>query len=234
MHWRVFHCSSATLAPVFEVRFRLIHQGIDGTWLSESLLPICGHNGYYAQFGPTAYDSKDKMDKLDPGDNAAAQDKITQPAPSGEGKSVLSEALGSLSESELADLRDRLLPQEVERRKEAKKSQARVALDALAAKYGFSIDELYPDPSRIPLPRDQYSDEAHVPVPGLSSRTDGGHESGKNTTRQAKFRSPHDPKLEWCGRGRKPLWLVHYLETGGSIEALKVEETDPPPVAGAT
>lgn len=145
-----------------------------------------------------------------------------------EARGLLSDALGTLSEEELADLRDRLLPREVERRKEVKKSEARLALDALAAKYGFSIDELYPDPSRIPLPRDGSEDPYHFPVPGLSPEKPRATEDGsKDTTRQVKFRAPHDPHLEWCGRGRKPIWLTHYIESGGNIDDLRVVDRSP-------
>lgn len=47
---------------------------------------------------------------------------------------------------------------------------------------------------------------------------------GKATTRKVavKYRDPSNPDNTWSGRGRKPLWVVAYLENGGSIESLAV------------
>ena len=35
-----------------------------------------------------------------------------------------------------------------------------------------------------------------------------------------KYRNPTDPSIGWTGHGRKPGWVVTYLENGGSLEQL--------------
>ncbi|MFC3533696.1 H-NS family nucleoid-associated regulatory protein [Vogesella facilis] len=37
---------------------------------------------------------------------------------------------------------------------------------------------------------------------------------------EAKYQNPADPTLTWTGRGRKPLWVLAYLENGGALEQL--------------
>ncbi len=51
----------------------------------------------------------------------------------------------------------------------------------------------------------------------------GGRGKG-STGRKApvKYRDPSDVNNTWSGRGRKPLWVVAYLEQGGSLESLAV------------
>ena len=47
---------------------------------------------------------------------------------------------------------------------------------------------------------------------------------GKTTGRKVaiKYRDPSQPENTWSGRGRKPLWVVAYLDQGGSLESLAV------------
>jgi DNA-binding protein H-NS len=37
-----------------------------------------------------------------------------------------------------------------------------------------------------------------------------------------KYRNPVDPSKGWTGHGRKPGWVVDYLDNGGSLEQLAV------------
>ncbi len=37
-----------------------------------------------------------------------------------------------------------------------------------------------------------------------------------------KYRNPEDPTQGWSGRGRKPNWLLNYLEAGRSLEEFEV------------
>lgn len=37
-----------------------------------------------------------------------------------------------------------------------------------------------------------------------------------------KYMMTNDPELTWTGRGRKPRWIVAYLEGGGSLEDLRI------------
>lgn len=42
--------------------------------------------------------------------------------------------------------------------------------------------------------------------------------SKKRAAVQAKYRNPDNYGDTWSGRGRKPLWAVAFLESGGSLE----------------
>ena len=39
----------------------------------------------------------------------------------------------------------------------------------------------------------------------------------------AKFRHPEQPELEWSGMGRRPAWVVEWIEADKSMEALAVK-----------
>ncbi|WP_407644871.1 H-NS histone family protein [Candidatus Thiothrix anitrata] len=41
----------------------------------------------------------------------------------------------------------------------------------------------------------------------------------KRPTIPAKYRNPANPEDTWSGRGRKPLWVVALLESGGSLDS---------------
>lgn len=40
---------------------------------------------------------------------------------------------------------------------------------------------------------------------------------------EAKYRHPADASLSWTGRGRKPLWVVSWLDEGKSLEDLLIK-----------
>ncbi|WP_174875617.1 H-NS family nucleoid-associated regulatory protein [Vogesella oryzae] len=39
----------------------------------------------------------------------------------------------------------------------------------------------------------------------------------------AKYRHPDDASLSWTGRGRKPLWVVTWLDAGRTLEELLIK-----------
>ncbi|MFC3533573.1 H-NS family nucleoid-associated regulatory protein [Vogesella facilis] len=39
----------------------------------------------------------------------------------------------------------------------------------------------------------------------------------------AKYRHPDDASLSWTGRGRKPLWVVTWLDAGRSLDELLIK-----------
>ena len=39
-----------------------------------------------------------------------------------------------------------------------------------------------------------------------------------------KYRNSVDPSLTWTGKGRKPGWVVTYLDNGGELESLLIKE----------
>lgn len=40
---------------------------------------------------------------------------------------------------------------------------------------------------------------------------------------EAKYRHPDDASLSWTGRGRKPLWVVSWLDSGKSLDDLLIK-----------
>jgi|SRR5574343_305934 len=40
---------------------------------------------------------------------------------------------------------------------------------------------------------------------------------------EAKYRHPADASLSWTGRGRKPLWVVSWLDEGKALEDLLIK-----------
>lgn len=42
--------------------------------------------------------------------------------------------------------------------------------------------------------------------------------------RVAKCQHPHDASLTWSGMGRKPAWVLRWIEGGGTMEELQQQE----------
>ena len=88
------------------------------------------------------------------------------------------------------------IPKEIARREKGEKARIRKELEALAAKSGYSLEELLAD----------------------------GGEKAKRVGKPvaAKYRHPDDESLTWSGRGRQPKWVAEFLANGGQIETLVV------------
>ncbi len=41
---------------------------------------------------------------------------------------------------------------------------------------------------------------------------------------EAKFVNPYDESQTWTGRGRKPQWVLNYLNDGGTLEDLQIKK----------
>ena len=102
--------------------------------------------------------------------------------------------ISALSIPELKELLN-LLPKEIERRAKSEKVRIRKELEELAAKSGFSLDELLSDAVE--------QTKVRKPV-------------------AVKYRHPQDSSLEWTGRGRQPKWVAEFIANGGSIEQLTI------------
>lgn len=104
------------------------------------------------------------------------------------------ENLSRFTVEELRDLKKRI-DKEIESRRKTEAKQAQQELKKVAEKYGFNLNELV------------------------------GAANGKSKTTgklSAKFRHPDDPSKTWSGRGRKPVWLKQWEDSGRSLEELKV------------
>lgn len=72
------------------------------------------------------------------------------------------------------------------------KQDAKAAIAAAAAEYGFSMNELF----------------------GADGKATG---KGRGSI-APKYRHPENPEMTWTGRGRKPKWLAEQVEAGKSLE----------------
>ena len=88
------------------------------------------------------------------------------------------------------------IDKEIASRRKHEERQAREELKEVAAKYGFTLNELVSGVS-IPKGRSQSKPED-------------------------KFRHPDDPSKTWTGRGRKPKWVKEWEAAGCSMDDLTV------------
>lgn len=51
-------------------------------------------------------------------------------------------------------------------------------------------------------------------------------DSGNAPTAGVRYRHPDNPSLTWTGRGRKPAWVVEWLDNGGTLDQLEVGRDD--------
>lgn len=72
------------------------------------------------------------------------------------------------------------------------KKDAKAAIAAAAAEYGFSVAELFSD--------------------------DGKSKAKGRGSISPKYVHPENPAQTWTGRGRKPLWLREQLDAGKRLE----------------
>ena len=101
--------------------------------------------------------------------------------------------LSTLTISELKSLLDKI-PAEIKARENAEKARIRKELEDLAAKSGYSLDELLGEAAEK---------VAKVKRPVA-----------------VKYRTPDGQ--EWTGRGRQPKFIVEFLANGGTLEQLAV------------
>jgi DNA-binding protein H-NS len=99
--------------------------------------------------------------------------------------------LDNLSHAQLLDLQKRIAAAIVERKAEEARD-VKEKMQALAAKSGFSLAELF------------------------------GGRRGKRGPAAIKYRNPKDSSQTWTGRGRKPNWLVDAIKKGAKIERFSV------------
>lgn len=102
--------------------------------------------------------------------------------------------LTTLSITELKLLLDDI-PREIKNREKEEKARIRKELEALAAKSGYSLDELL----------GEASEKVRKVVKPVA----------------VKFRSA-DGSQTWSGRGRTPKWLVEAISQGATLESFAV------------
>ncbi|WP_035055938.1 H-NS histone family protein [Andreprevotia chitinilytica] len=90
------------------------------------------------------------------------------------------------------------IDREIENRKVTDKHNLLVEIQNLAAAKGFSLNEVF---------------GAEV-----------GKKAGKKapSAGKAQFRNPADANQTWSGRGRKPQWALDWINSGKSIDDLRI------------
>ncbi|MET3132761.1 DNA-binding protein H-NS [Oxalobacteraceae bacterium GrIS 1.11] len=100
--------------------------------------------------------------------------------------------LTNMSAVELRNLQDQT-KQEIKRREHHDLAKAREQIMAIAQSVGIPLKELI--------------------ASGVRAKT------GSVAVR---YRHPEHPSLQWTGRGRQPKWVKDWLESGKSIDLLRV------------
>lgn len=103
--------------------------------------------------------------------------------------------LDKLSVVELKELQQDVAQALVERQAQ-ERAKVREEMMALAAKHGFSMDELMGK--------------------GKGRKASGG-------TVAIKYRNPDNPSDTWTGRGRQPKWLAPLIKKGAKLEKFLIK-----------
>lgn len=93
-----------------------------------------------------------------------------------------------------------VIPGEIARRQAEEKQKVLEQMAALANSHGFSLEEL---------------------VNGKAGGKKGASKMA-GTKVAAKYRHPTQSDVTWSGRGRKPVWVNEWLNSGKSLEELAV------------
>jgi len=100
--------------------------------------------------------------------------------------------LSNLSLAELRNLQDKV-KQEMKKREQRDMVKAREQIIAIAQSVGIPLKELIATNVRV-----------------------------KTGTVAVRYRHPDDASQQWTGRGRQPKWVKEWVESGKSIDLLRV------------
>ncbi len=109
--------------------------------------------------------------------------------------------ISGLSIAELEELQ-KVIPAEIQKRKTQERQSVLDELAALAAKRGYRLDD-FVTASSTPIEKAHKAKGTRKPV-------------------AIKYRHRSQNDLTWTGRGRKPGWVVDWLNQGRSLDELKV------------
>ena len=104
-------------------------------------------------------------------------------------------SLDGLSVSDLAALQAKIAEQ-IKARKEESTQEVKDKILSILAEYSFSMADLFP-------------------------LQKGGQEAGGVQKKKVKVKYS-DGNNNWTGRGKKPLWVVEFLRTGGDLSSLAI------------
>lgn len=106
-------------------------------------------------------------------------------------------SLSKHSEQELLELKYRI-DQELIQRREQERETALGELRRRAQSMGFELEELLGMEKKKPAAR-----------------------AGKKAASKGRFVNPADATQSWSGKGRKPAWVIAWLEAGNTMEQLE-------------
>ena len=104
-------------------------------------------------------------------------------------------SLDGLSVSDLAALQAKIADQ-IQAKKQESKREVKDKILAILAEYSYSISDIFPSVKGA-------SDNAAAPKRKVKVK----YSDGQNN---------------WTGRGKKPLWVVDFLNKGGNLSSLEV------------
>lgn len=104
--------------------------------------------------------------------------------------------ISKLSIAELHTLQDQIT-KALKDREQAERAKAREQILAIAQGIGVPLKELMGTQARVA-------------------------KTGSVTKVAVRYRHPAETSLHWTGRGRQPKWVHEWLESGQSLDALKV------------
>lgn len=126
--------------------------------------------------------------------------------------------LKSLSLVELRRLAGRI-EKEIAKKELGDKKDLLGRLRKMAEEQGFDLGDLM----ETSAPK---SVTASKPVKPKANRKQV--KGAKKTAGTLKFRHPDDASIAWTGHGRKPNWVLQWLNDGKSLDALRIEQLPAP------
>lgn len=103
------------------------------------------------------------------------------------------------------------IEKEIEKREQADKKGLLNKLKKLAEEQGFDFAALV-----------GLESAAAKPATTKGKKADKAAKASKKAGGQIKFRHPEDASIGWTGHGRKPGWVIAWLEAGKPLEELSV------------
>lgn len=122
--------------------------------------------------------------------------------------------VNTLSQQELDTLIGQAKRRQTALRKRKSPQEVRDKVEAMVAAAGYSLAELYVQPSG----GRRATKKAAAPA-GKASRK--GKKLGKVAP---KYRNPANPKESWSGRGLKPRWMAELIKKGKKVEDFLIKK----------
>jgi len=117
--------------------------------------------------------------------------------------------LTKLSLTELRRLQTKI-DTEIKRRSDTARKNLLKQIKKLAAEEGLSLDDVI-------------GAEGGTVAAAPAKQRKRGKKGGKSAAAVAmKYRNPENSAMEWSGRGRRPQWVLDWLEQGNQLDALEI------------